>query len=148
MRVPRSALVACVATLALTVAGPAAAQKATVTWNDAPWGSAPITIDQAVYPDAASVPKIVVRVTPKRPNREVRLEWYNRATKRWALEDRRKSKNGVARLTLNPICTTGDAEERYCNSVFSYRIVVRRTAKIRGVISKPVRVAFAPLPTR
>lgn len=148
MRVPRSALVACVAALALIVVGPAAAQKATVAWNDQPWGPAPITIDQAAYPDAASVPKIVVRVSPKRPNREVRLEWFNRATKRWALEDRRKSKNGVARLTLNPICTTSAGEERYCNSAFSYRVVVRRTAKIRGVISKPVRVAFVPLPVR
>jgi len=115
-----------------------------VTWNDAPWGGR-ITIDQATYPDRASVPRIVVRLPTATPRRDVRLEWYDRAGKRWRLENQRRSKNGLVRLQMNPLCTNAAGVEGYCNSTFGYRIVVRKTARERGFISPPARVTFAPL---
>lgn len=146
MRLPRPIIVALACAILLVAAAPAAAQRATVTWNDQPWGTTPITIDQATYPDAAAIPPIVVRIAKVRPNRTVRLEWFNRGTKRWALESSTTSRRGTARLAFNPICTTGTDEERYCNSAFSYRIVVRKAGRERGFISKPLRVSFVPLP--
>jgi hypothetical protein len=136
VRVPRSVLLGVV--IALLIAAPASARTATVGWDVAAWGAAPVTIGESDYPDAASVPRILVRVSPKRPNRVVRLEWFNRSTKRWALEYRTTTRKGVARLSLNPIC----------NSTFSYRIVVRKSGRVRGSISKPMRITFAPLPSR
>lgn len=148
MRTLRLSLIVGITAVALAVAGPAAAKKTTFTWNDQPWATAPITIDQATYPDEASVPPIIVMLSSKRPNREVQLQWFNVKTKRWALETTRTSRNGVVRLSFDPICTGREGAKAYCNSAFSYRIVVRRTAKQPGVISKPVRVAFVPLPAR
>lgn len=146
MRVPRSVLLGVV--IALLIAAPASARTATVGWDVAAWGAAPVTIGESDYPDAASVPRILVRVSPKRPNRVVRLEWFNRSTKRWALEYRTTTRKGVARLSLNPICKTAADEDRYCNSTFSYRIVVRKSGRVRGSISKPMRITFAPLLSR
>jgi hypothetical protein len=80
----------------------------------------------------------VVRVTPGKPVRIARMQFWN--GRKWIQESSsRTNSKGVAILKFDPYC-----EDGYCDGTWKYRIVVDSTSSQKSSTSKSFFVTFYP----
>jgi hypothetical protein len=77
------------------------------------------TFRQNEYQIAENLPQLVVLAEPAKPQQFVKLQYKQDGT--WRREDARLTNSkGIARLSLNPICRSGN----WCDGTFKYRLLV------------------------
>lgn len=87
------------------------------------------TFAQSEYGTRAALPKLVFTAVPARPPHTVYLQFYQDG--RWRTEQSRGTDgDGIATLTLNPFCSSG----QWCNGTYKYRLTVARKV-VRLVIT-------------
>ena len=81
---------------------------------------------------------IVVKVSPTKPTRSVRLQWWS--GRKWQQESSSKtSTKGVAYLDFDPYC-----EGNYCDGEWKYRVFVDSTSGQKSNTSNTFYVTFYP----
>lgn len=138
----RRAAVLVVAALSLAIAVPSAPAAAAPTlpevrpmasdyyweWSD---GSEALkrTFAQSEYGTQGRLPTLIVTSVPALPPHRVKLQFFQDGA--WRTEQARMTNNeGIATLTLNPFCSSG----QWCDSTYKYRLTVARKV-VRLVIT-------------
>lgn len=87
------------------------------------------TFAQSEYGTRGALPKLIVTSVPAQPPHTVYLQFYQDG--RWRTEQSRATNgDGIATLTLNPFCSSG----QWCRGTYKYRLTVARKV-VRLVIT-------------
>lgn len=87
------------------------------------------TFAQSEYGTRAALPTLIVTSVPALPPHRVKLQFFQRG--QWRTEQARTTNDdGVATLTLNPFCSSG----QWCQGTYKYRLTVARKV-VRLVIT-------------
>jgi len=88
------------------------------------------TFTQASYPNAASLPRLVVELTPATPSRMVYLEFYQGGV--WSAENiMRTDASGRAVIGIDPYCE----DDEWCDGTYKYRIRI-------GGLKAPLTISY------
>jgi hypothetical protein len=87
------------------------------------------TFAQSEYGTQGRLPKLIVTSVPALPSHRVKLQFFQDGA--WRTEQARMTDSeGIATLTLNPFCSSG----QWCDSTYKYRLTVARKV-VRLVIT-------------
>lgn len=90
------------------------------------------TFAQSEYGTRGALPQLIVTAVPALPPHKVSLQFYQDG--RWQTEQsRRTNADGIATLSLNPFCSSG----QWCRGTYKYRLIVAR--KVQRLVITYVR---------